>query len=675
MASVIQVNMTRGEISPYLHARADLEHYRAGVASLKNWIALRFGGITRMPGTVFYGQTKFPDRYSRWLAFEFRRDQTYAIETGHGYFRFWSVNGRVETSPGTAYEVTTPYDEADLPYIQYRQSGDVVYLTCDGYAPRKLTRVTETNWTLDLYLPEDGPYLPVMTNGATLTPGATSGTMAIVLSGPAGTNGGAGFRSDDVNRVFRFLASDGVWRWFRITAFTSSLLVDATLMGPSNLPNTSPSTNWRLGSWSGYTGYPAAVGIYEDRLGMAGTVFEPLTAWYSVNGDYDNHGVSNPLVDDDAVNIRMTGGKLNGIQWLSDGRDIVIGTEGSLRAVGRNDLSGAFSPTNVRQRTESAVPVAYIPPLLIENMLLVLDIYRTKLMEAGYTQEVEGYIARELSALNEHLLGKGVRDIAYQSSPHKIVWMVTDEGTLLAGTYDRDQQVFGVSECTLGDNAYAEAIVTLPGVDKDGDQLWVSVRREVDGSVVRYVELLSSFFRDGYTEQDYPIYAHSAGVYFGTATNSIGGLDHLEGETVGVWVDGVDAGDAIVVGGEITFPEVLAGELIVFGLRYESYAQTLRLAVDTPEGNTLGKLLSLVSADIDLYQSTGLVIGTPTATDALRVEEQSEEDPYGVAALRNESYHVNLDSSTEHNGVLIIKSSSMHPATVRAITVTPEVEP
>jgi hypothetical protein len=675
MAGVVQVNATRGELTPLLHARVDLEHYRGGMAQLRNFVSLRFGGFTRVPGTVYYGETKFADKFSRFIPFEFRRDQTYAIEAGDLYFRFWNVFGQVETAPDTPYEVTTPYEEADLPYLQVRQSGDVLYMTCDGYWPRTLTRNSETNWTIALHLTEDGPFLPINIETTTLTPSGTTGSITLTASAVDGINNGLGFRADDVNRVVRFLGSDGTWRWMRITAFTSTTEVTASIGGPTDLPDTDATAEWRLGAWSGYTGFPAAVGIFEDRLGMAGTLFEPLNAWYSVNADYDSHTVSNPLVDDDAVNVRMTGGKLNGIQWLSDGRDIVVGTEGSLRAIGRNDLAGAFSPTNVRQRTETTVPVSYIPPILIESMLLVLDIYRTKLMEVGYTQDVDGYVARELSALNEHLLGKGIRDYAYQASPHKILWMVTDEGTLLAATYDRDQEVFGVTECELGGDAYAEAVVTLPGTDKDGDQVWLTVRRTVDGSTVRYVEYLSAFYREGYTEQDYPIYAHSAGVYAGTSTNSVTGVDHLEGETVGIWSDGVDAGDAVVTGGEITFPEELAGEKIVFGLRYNSRAETLRLAVDNRDGGTLGKRVNLSGCILDLYQTYAISAGSLTTTDALRVEAEAEEDPYEPAVLRTGSYQINMDDSWLDNGVCVVETNSMHPATITAITVLAEFEP
>jgi hypothetical protein len=58
----------------------------------------------------------------------------------------------------------------------------------------------------------------------------------------------------------------------------------------------------------------------------------------------------------------------------------------------------------------------------------------------------------------------------------------------------------------------------------------------------------------------------------------------------------------------------------------------------------------------------------------LRVEEEIEEDPYEPAVLRAGSYTVNTDDSWGNNGVLVVSSTSMHPATIRGITAKAEVE-
>lgn len=831
MAGVIQVNGTRGELTPFLHSRIDIDLYQAGWRMARNWVSLRFGGMTRMPGTVYMGAQRDGATVSaRWLPFKFNREQTYAIEATPLAFRFWNALGQVEASPGVPYAITTPYTQDDLPLLKTRQIGDLVYITCAGKATQVLTRNSETNWTIEDYEAQDGPYLPLNTSPTTLTP-ASYGSLTPVMSGlttPSGTvtstgseasawqvfdqrgdtyaewsattsgfvayelasgnaivnrywvqgpdseqaakmpiswvvegsnngsswvaldtrqaqngwtggevrfyefanetayvhhrfrwlsnddtggtpdtriteivfnrdaasqtafnltassvtglNNGTGFQTSDVGRSIRLRGSDGIWRWAEIVSRTSTTVVTIKMHGHA-LPDLSPIINWRMSLFGTVPGFPTAIGIHEDRLVFAGYPEDPTGIVTSVSADYDNFNVSSPVVDDDAVSVRMSGGELNAITWLSDGPDIIVGTEGSIRALGRNENARAFAPGNTRQRTETEIGTSYIEPIKIEQMLLVLDTYRSRFYEVGYSEEVQGYIGRELSALNEHLTGKGVKSWAYQASPHKIIWCVTDEGTLLAATYDREEKVFGVTECELGPDSFVEAVLTLPSTDKDGDQLWLTVRRTVNGATVRYVERLSAFYREGYSEQEYPIYAHSAGVYEGAASATVTGLDYLMGVTVGVWADGLDLGDATIVdggaeGGVLTLPGGFTAETIVWGIRANSRLETLRLASMGPSsGPQIGQRVNLVGALVDYYQTTALSAGTLNSVMPIRVEADQEENPYAPAVLRSGSFWIGMDDSWENNGVCVIETNSMHPATVLSITMFPEGEP
>lgn len=690
MAAVIQVNMTRGEITPLLHARIDLDHYKGGMARMLNWVALRFGGATRMPGSLYYGDAKFANRYSRGLPFQFKRSQTYRLEFGHLYVRFWNINGRVEDPPGTPVEVVTPFTEDDLRFIQLRQIGDLVYLVCGGHFPQVLTRFSETNWTLTQYAPVDGPYLDINTTAYTLDPSAASGAVTLTLSDALAINGGAGWQASDVGLPVRYLEAGGRWYWFRITGWVSATVVNATYMGRDDgdltaMPGHAATVNFRVSAWSDYQGYPSAIGLNEDRLIFAGTERQPTTAWTTIPGatGYADFSVSTPLADDDAVTARLTGGQLNGVQWIADGTDILLGTEGSLRVLGRANENAAFGPKNLRQRNETAVPTSFIPGFLIESVLIFLDVYRSQLYEAIYSNESQSYVARELSALNEHLFAYGITSIAYQASPFKILWMTTDDGSLLAVTYDRGQEVFGVSQCNLGEGVYVEDALSLPGTTADGDQVWFGVRRTIGGGEKRTVELLSAFFRAGISEQALPVYGHCAGVYNGPETDSIVDLDHLEGDTVGVWADGIDVGNVVITDGVLTLPVVKpTASKIVWGLRYSSLMRTLRLAEYGTGESGLGRQVNVSEGLLDLYQTVQLRAGTGARTvadydeglDYVRWDDDSEQNPYEELVLRTGSVPAKFDDSWENCGVITIETNSMHQATVRAITVFPEGE-
>lgn len=826
-AFILQAIMNRGELSPYLHARGDTDHYAAGLEIARNVIPLRYGGVTRVPGTYYSGTTKsqvLADE-TRLLPFKFNRNQVYAIEAGDQYFRFWlrdtagAPASQIE-SGGSPVEVATPYRTADLPNIKTQQSADVLYITCKGYAPRTLTRNSETSWSLAIHATEDGPFLPINTTGTALTPanygsvvptmtsntlpsgtaasssasanaylvfdrdpttfyqhGATSGYIDFTPAGAArvvdgytiqasiagatrtpdhwrvqgytgsvwvtldtrieeqgwalgeyrhytfvntvayqayrfqwytveegtgttvtdittldfhergenqtafnltasaldGINDGQGFLSTDVGRLIRFFGSDAAWRWFKIVARTSATVVTVQVYG-SVLIGLDATTQWRMGSWSDESGWPRVVGNYEDRLTLAGTDDEPVAVWTSRNADYDSHTVSDPVVADDAIAARLTGGSLNEIGWMVVGRDILLGTPESIRALGRNDASKVFAPDNTRQRAETFVPTSEADPVQMEDVIVVIDYGTTALHEVAFTYEVDGYRARELSTLNEHLFAPGCKDIVFQRTPHRLLWTRRSDGLLAPSVYDRDQKVFGSSLVDYG--GVVESTLALPGVSAAGaDDLFLIVRRVVNGQTVRYVEVQAEFWRsDIHTTP--PVYASAAAVYDGVATNTVTGLGHLEAETIGIWADGLDLGDTTVASGSVSLPNGIEAEQIVIGKRLAWTAKTLRaLQWGQRDGSGLGRAVNITTALLDLFEAAGVDVAAAGGASPLAFEDDIEYVPFTEVELRTGSFPMPVDDSWRGNGQLTISGNKMYPATVRSLTLELEGEP
>lgn len=78
--------------------------------------------------------------------------------------------------------LATPYAVEDLADIDYVQSGDTLFIYHPDYKPRKLTRNSATDWTLEEYTNEWGPFLTENTDDITITPSAVTGTIDLVAS-------------------------------------------------------------------------------------------------------------------------------------------------------------------------------------------------------------------------------------------------------------------------------------------------------------------------------------------------------------------------------------------------------------------------------------------------------------------------------------------------------------
>lgn len=145
--SPIATSFNAGEWADYMAGRVDLQKYSSACRSLRNMIPMPQGAATRRPGLRFVAAAK-DNADGILIPFKFSTVQAYIIEATDLKFRFYKDKGRIETPPGTPYEVTTPYALADLPDLKWVQSTDTLYLVHPKYAPRKLTRSGHTSWTL-----------------------------------------------------------------------------------------------------------------------------------------------------------------------------------------------------------------------------------------------------------------------------------------------------------------------------------------------------------------------------------------------------------------------------------------------------------------------------------------------------------------------------------------------
>lgn len=169
MPSHIQRSFAGGELAPSLYARADQVKYQSGLHTCHNFMVMRHGGVTNRPGTKLIALAKDSANTVRLMKFVFNAEQTYVLEFGHLYIRFYRNGIPILNAGGSApYEVVSPYQSQHLRDIRFTQSGDVMTLVHPSYAPRQLSRTAHNVWTLAeiTYKPSVNPP-PFITASAT----------------------------------------------------------------------------------------------------------------------------------------------------------------------------------------------------------------------------------------------------------------------------------------------------------------------------------------------------------------------------------------------------------------------------------------------------------------------------------------------------------------------------
>ena len=99
-------NFTAGELSPRLDGRTDIGKYFNGCKTLENMVVHPHGAVTRRPGTKFVHEVKTSANSTRLVPFEFSTTQTYILEFGNQYIRFYKDQGIITESDKTITGIT-----------------------------------------------------------------------------------------------------------------------------------------------------------------------------------------------------------------------------------------------------------------------------------------------------------------------------------------------------------------------------------------------------------------------------------------------------------------------------------------------------------------------------------------------------------------------------------------
>lgn len=481
-------------------------------------------------------------------------------------------------------EVGTPYDTSAsssvLFELRYAQSADVMYFTHPDYWPYKLLRRGAADWSFVRVDYQDGPYLPENSTTTTLTLSATSGDVDVTASSVSGINGGQGWLATDLGRVIRWKDAAGDWTWLSIYERTSSTVVKATVVG-GTASATTATTSWRLGAYSDTTGHPGVVGLFEERLLFAGSDAAPQRFDGSVTADFQRFSPSErdgSVVDDNAFSFTIASEQVNRIRWLASTSRLILGTTGGEFVV--SSSGAALTPSDLQVRENTAHGAADVAPLKVNNRVLFVQRAGRKLRDFRFDFGQDSYIATDATILADHITESGIKQMAYQQEPDSLAWCLRNDGKVATLVYEPGQQVNGWSRQVFGGSfsegdAVCDSLAVIPGQDAAGqvfpsderNEVWVIVKRTIDGNTRRYVEVLERIYegprREDYdtkaawitavrADQEDAFYVDSGLTYDGAATTTISGLDHLEGETLDIWADGAVHPQKTVSSGSVT---------------------------------------------------------------------------------------------------------------------------
>lgn len=322
--------------------------------------------------------------------------------------------------------------------------------------------------------------------------GATTGTVKPVHAVGAKYDGNAGVQ-------WQF--DDPGFGWAKITAIGGGGTT-ATADVVSRIPDGAvgvgnPTTRWAHSAWSTVEGFPDSLTFFKERLCYA----RGRQVWGSVAGDFEDfrdRDEGGLITTDMAFRYDTTSDRANEIQWIAPSDTaLLIGTGGDEHALYNVVSTEPFGPGNAAINKQSEYGSRHVPVIKVADGIFFAQKAGRKIRDMRLAESVNvKWSATDVTILAEHVTKSGIIDMAYQQEPDYNLWAVRGDGMLLGFTYDREQEVKGWHPHRIGGWADAgrsrfavvESVTTIPAPDADRDEVWIIVRRVIDGVTKRYVE-------------------------------------------------------------------------------------------------------------------------------------------------------------------------------------------
>lgn len=553
-----KTTFTAGEVSRALLGRTDLRAYENGALTLRNVFIQPTGGITRRSGTRYVDSVSGNGRL---VAFEFSVDQTYLLVLTEGELAIYADEVLIAT-------VEAPWNGEQITQLAFTQSADTLLLVHPDLAPKKLTRNSGGVWLLqDWEFFTEGnvisqPYFKFVDSSVTLTPAATTGTTTLTASADL-------FEAAHEGTRLRVGGKE-----VEITDFNSPTVVTVNVI--ETLPGTDATIDWQEQAFSAVRGFPVSVAFHQDRLVLGGSRDLPNRLWFSCSGDLFNFDLGTGL-DDESIEFSILSDQVNAIRGIFSGRHLQVFTSGAEWMVTGDPLT----PTNVQIRRQTRVGSMthrHIAPINVDGATLFVARNGEQIQEFLYTDVEQAYQVTDLALVSRHIVPTPL-DMDFDQR-RRLLFLVREDGKFATLTVFRSESV---AAWTLHETQGAVQSVAVVG-----DDVYLLVLRA--GSYM--IELI-----DDNLNLDCALTGVSP-----TPATVWSGLDHLEGQDVGIVADGVVLAAQIVTDGEITLDE--PANLVHVGLSYTHIIEPLPPNILDQGGG--GRMIRLVEAIFRIEETAAL---------------------------------------------------------------------
>ncbi len=555
----------RGELSPLVDGRFDAQFYNEGASIIENYITYPSGAISRRPGTVFVCNAAIQDKNIRLIPYIYDREQTFIIELSPGQFRISGSDGSYNQSFISTQTLVHTFTDDEIMEIKYQPVNGGIIFVHRNHPPSFLSDSGEE------------------------------------------TN-----RFSFASMVFKFAVWDQNVNYLKGsvteypgesgTHYIKNKITDESVLGTT--PD-SAGEDWitydssnpdhpKMNPFDSVGNYPGALTLHEGRLVFGGTINNPLSVWASASNDIHIFLLGSNASDPWEYGFNSVSGDY--INWIESSGNLIVGTNGGEWKISGGELG--IIPGQVYITKQTNFGSSKLQGKLIGSSIMFFQRSGEKLRNYIWQSEEDAFRSTDLTMISDHITQGGIIDMAVQMSPMSILWMVRADGQLVGATLDFNAGSIGWHRhpASNGDKVLSVCVTPTDTVDR----VWIVLERTLSSGKVRTLEYFD--YIDPWKDQEDYHFVDSGVIKKSETTfNTVENLDHLNGMTVQVIVDGYLHPDKTVEGGEIKL-ESSANSAHV-GLEYQSRLRTVRISTLNETGTLQGQAKKISKITVRFFRS------------------------------------------------------------------------
>lgn len=460
---------------------------------------------------------------------------------------------------------------------------------------------------------------------------------------------------------------------FAVTARGDNMITAKCITSPRY---TVPTSKYSLG-WSHAVGFPSAGTSHQGRVFFGGfkNAKQVVVGSYVDEPDRWDLGGTAP----DGIHFIVNDLRGSQVRFMKSAEDLIIGTDSGEFSVKGSPLS-AISAGVDRQ---SSYGSASIRPVMVGTFILFVQKDKKTVRAMQYIDQRQRYTSANVSSAHEHFFRDATIEemVVWETSEDPVVIFRLSSGEYLGVRVNENAGFFGWSKLKLPTGASLcptrNYLANASGDRTTGDDFYIAVDAGDYYELHRYD---NTVFLD--QAVDINISASSAtslvfpDAIFRAADNSAlsAEIEHLDGETVSVVLDGVYKGEFTVAAGSPSTVDISSLSLsstpttAVVGKKIEMKVQPRVPEVIVPPGSTLGKVKNYSSVIVNLNNSKAVQVNgyeadgstfNPAATSHPQLQGWYEVPVAGLYGIQPE---------------LEISSDRPYPVEIAGITIDVSVE-